>query len=112
MLSASPSTLSSASIHSSDDIILSDEQIEEAVKIIHSFMDDDEKFRALGVAMNVLPSPPWDPALEDASDPATMYTLGGNTAPSTEGEKEDTKTTKRRSLRLTFWNKKLSKEGK
>jgi hypothetical protein len=90
------------------EIALTDDQMEEAVGIIYSFLDDEDKFRVVGVAMNVLPSPPWDPALEDTTDPTALYS----------GDKDD-KANKnndpdsgmRRSRRISFWGKKSSAQS-
>ena len=95
------------------EIVLSEQEIEDAVNIIFSFLDDEDKFREVGVAMNVLPSPPWDPALEDAaaSDPTARYGDKDLDAKAAKAAADGDSANLRRSRRISFWGKKVSRES-
>jgi len=69
-------------------IQLTEEEMEEALNVIYTFLESQENFREVGIAMNVLPSPPWDPSLEKSN-----------------GDKE----LKGKHLGLSFWKKSLRK---
>lgn len=98
---------------SDSEIVLSEQEIEDAVNIIYSFLDDEDKFREVGVAMNVLPSPPWDPALEDAaaSDPTARYGDKDLDAKAAKTAADGDSANLRRSRRISFWGKKVSRES-
>jgi hypothetical protein len=96
------------------EIVLTDEQIEEAVGIVYSFLNDEDKFREVGVAMNVLPSPPWDPALEESSsaaDPTARYGDKDLDSRASRTAADGDAGGLRRSRRISFWGKKVSRES-